>query len=93
MPEAPIENASLTVNLPRDLVERLHALAERSEWDVAMFVREALADYIPFQERQIAAIDDAIAEADAGAPMIPHEEVVAWVKSWGSLDELPPPRR
>ena len=30
------------------------------------------------------------ADADAGL-LIPHEQMVAWLKSWGSENELPPP--
>lgn len=33
----------------------------------------------------------AIAEADAGAPFIQHERVAAWLRSWGTENELPPP--
>lgn len=85
------QTVTLTVELPRALVARLHALAERSEWDVATFVQEALTGYIPIQEREIALIEEALAEADSGAPGIPHEDVVAWMRSWGTPDELPPP--
>ena len=31
------------------------------------------------------------ADADAGR-LIPHGEVVQWVKSWGTENELPPPK-
>jgi predicted transcriptional regulator len=33
----------------------------------------------------------AIAEADAGAPFVQHEHVAAWLRSWGTENELPPP--
>ncbi len=34
---------------------------------------------------------EAEAEADAGMG-VPHDEVVAWVKSWGTANELPRPK-
>ena len=37
-----------------------------------------------------AAIDEGIRDADAGR-LIPHEDIVAWVRSWGTPDELPMP--
>ena len=43
------------------------------------------------QEWQLAAIDEGIKAADAGR-VAAHEEVAAWVKSWGSPDELPMPK-
>ena len=85
------ETVSLTVELPRDLVDRLKALADRTTWDVSDYVHEALADYVPYQEREVAAVEEAIAEVKSGAPGIPHEKVKAWVESWGKPDELPFP--
>jgi predicted transcriptional regulator len=42
------------------------------------------------EEWQIAAIEEGIAAAERGE-LIPHEEVQAWVESWGSEHELPCP--
>ena len=85
------ETVSLTVELPRDLVERLNALVARSQWDVSMFVSEALAGYIPFEERKMTLIEEAIADIESGGPTYSNEEVMAWLESWGKPDELPPP--
>lgn len=85
------ETVSLTVKLPRNLVERLNALADRTTWEASDYVREALAGYIPWQEREIAAIQEALDEADAGAPTYAHEDVMAWLESWETPNELPPP--
>jgi predicted transcriptional regulator len=85
------ETVSLTVELPRSLVDRLNGLVSRTTWDASAFVREALEGYIPYEERELAKTEAAIAEADSGAPGIPHEKVRAWVESWGKPDELPFP--
>ena len=85
------ETVSLTVTLPRDLVERLNALADRTTWDVADHLREALAGYIPWQEREIAATQKSIDDVNAGGPTYSNDEVIAWIESWGKTDELPPP--
>ena len=90
-PKTASKTVSLTVELPRDLVERLNALADRTTWDVADYVRDALAGYIPWQEREIALTQQAIDEVDAGGPTYSNEEVLAWVESWGKPDELPFP--
>lgn len=87
----PTDTVSLTVELPRELVERLRGLANRTTWDVDDFVREALAGYIPNEERELALTEAAMAEIESGAPGIPHEKVVAWMESWGKPDELPMP--
>jgi len=40
---------------------------------------------------QIAHIKEALAEDEAGAPGVPHEEVMRWMDSWGTDHELPRP--
>jgi predicted transcriptional regulator len=39
----------------------------------------------------LAAADEGIAEADAGK-LIPYERIRRWLLSWGTDDELPPPK-
>jgi predicted transcriptional regulator len=85
------DTMSLTVELPRALVERLSALAGRTTWDTSRYVSEALTIYLPVEERELALTEAAIAEADTGGPTYSHEEVMAWVESWETPNELPPP--
>src|SRR5262249_25413351 len=85
------DTVSLTVELPRELVERLNALVKRSNWDASAWVRDALEGYIPIEERELALTEPAIAELDAGGPTYSNEEVMAWIESWGKPDELPAP--
>ena len=54
--------------------------------------KDALAEYLAIQEWQIAAIEEAVREVEAGAPMVEHAEVAAWLRSWDSEEEFPPPR-
>lgn len=55
-------------------------------------LQSALADYLAIQEWQVAVIEEAVHEVEAGAPMVEHQDVVAWLQSWGSDEELPPPQ-
>ena len=41
---------------------------------------------------EIAADAKGLAELDAGLG-VPHEEVRAWLETWGTPDEAPPPAR
>lgn len=45
----------------------------------------------PLTEEEIAAFEEAEADADAGR-IVSHEEVRRWLLSWGKPDELPAPR-
>ena len=43
------------------------------------------------EDRYLTLIDEGISAADSG-DLVGHDEVVAWVRSWGKPDELPEPR-
>jgi predicted transcriptional regulator len=42
------------------------------------------------EEAEAAADAEGLADIEAGR-VIPHEEVVEWLKTWGAPDEKPPP--
>jgi predicted transcriptional regulator len=48
-------------------------------------------EFADLAEWHLAAIDEVIAEADAEI-LIAHDDVVAWLASWGTAHELPMPR-
>jgi predicted transcriptional regulator len=47
-------------------------------------------DYVAVQTWHLAAIDEGMRAADEGR-VVAHEDVVAWVQSWDSPNELPRP--
>jgi predicted transcriptional regulator len=78
--------------VPKQDLERVAALAQSTNRSKSELASEALAAYLAEEERQIAASRSAVEEADApGAVWIPHADVVAWVESWGTDNELPRP--
>ena len=85
------DTATLTIELPQEVVDGLESLAEQTGRDVAEITGAAITAYLDLQERQTAALAKAVAEANAGAPRIAHEDIVAWLRSWETPDELPPP--
>lgn len=91
MPDATTTTMTVTVAVPPDVKRGLEQLSEVTGRDLSALVSEALAEYIAVQESQIASIKAAIAEADAGAPRFSNEVVMAWLDSWETPDELPPP--
>lgn len=42
-------------------------------------------------EAEAAADAEALADLEAGR-VIPHDEVAAWLRTWGTPDEKPPPK-
>ncbi len=80
-----------TFRIRPELVEKLDLLALRTNRSKTFLVEEALRDYLAREAWQIEEIAKAVAEADAGGPFVEHEEVEAWLRSWGTDDEKPPP--
>jgi len=84
---------AVTVPLDQETKTRLANMAEntrRSEEDLAS---EALRHFLDIQESQYKAIDVAMQESLAGtATHASHEDVMAWVSSWGTDRKLDPPQ-
>jgi predicted transcriptional regulator len=68
-------------------LEREAALEDRSAGYVA---QKAIADYLDQKEYRRECFREAAAEADKGV-FISWEKMEAWMKSWDTDNELPPP--
>ena len=86
------DTRTLTVRVPKAHVEGLDALPRSTRRSKSELASEALAAYLSAQEWQVAAIREAVDAADAGTATIEHAAVAAWLRSWGTAEELPRPR-
>jgi RHH-type transcriptional regulator, rel operon repressor / antitoxin RelB len=85
------DSTTLTVHLAPEVEQRLESVAQRVRRSKSTLAAEAIEEFLAVQEWQIVAIEEDIAAAERG-DLIPHEDVKAWVESWGSEHELPRPR-
>jgi predicted transcriptional regulator len=86
-----VKTAPVSVRLDATLSEQVTAIAAALDRSKSWVIEQAVRDFVAVQEWQLAAIDEGIKAADAGR-VAEHEDVVAWVKSWGRPDELPMPK-
>jgi predicted transcriptional regulator len=84
------KSVPVSVRLQPETNEELARVATSMDRPKSWIIEKAVKDYLELQAWQLAAIDAGIADADAGN-LVPHEDVVAWVNSWGTEDELPMP--
>ncbi len=84
------ESRLLNVSIDPELDNRLSSVAETLDRPRSWVVEQAIREFVDLQDWHLAAIDEGIKEADAGK-LIPHDDVVAWMESWGTPDELPMP--
>jgi predicted transcriptional regulator len=74
-------STTMTVRLEEDVKERLDLLAEATQRSKSFLAAEAIREFIENNEWQIAEINAAIKEADAGE-FASDKEVAALSKKW-----------
>jgi predicted transcriptional regulator len=84
-------SATLSVRLKPGIKRRLAKLAEMSGRSSNFLVSDAVESYVADQERLLAEIRRADREVKSGH-YIRHEDMKAWLLSWGTERELPPPK-
>ena len=81
---------SISVRVDPELGDQLSTVAARLDRPKSWVVEHALKEFIELQLWQFAAIEEGLRDADARR-VVPHDDVVAWVESWGRPDERPMP--
>lgn len=84
-------SAVLTLRVTPALLKKLNKLSKATDRTRSRLAVEALEAYVDDQAWQVAAIEEGVHADDAG-DVVPEEDVVRWVKSWGSKRELPKPK-
>ena len=84
------KSATLTIRVDQDMKDRLEAVAKQQKRSKSFLAGEAIEEYLAVQEWQERRIREAIEAADRGE-LIPHEEVMAWISSWETDNELSMP--
>ncbi len=80
----------VSVRLPPELNQQVADIAQALDRPKSWVIEQAIKDFVAVQAWHLAAIDEGIRDADAGR-VVSHDDVVAWVRSWGKPDELPMP--
>lgn len=86
-----METRVLTAHVPVELAEQVDKRAKSLERSRGWVVKQALADWLYWEEEKDRRTREALADFDAGR-LIDHEDVATWVKSLSTDDPLPLPR-
>jgi predicted transcriptional regulator len=84
------QSVSLSFRVAQEKAEQLERLAAAMDRPKSWLLERALEEYLELQAWQVAEIRQGMEEIRQGQG-IPHEEVVAWLESWGTDDETEPP--
>jgi len=83
-----------TVRLQPELEENLGAMAEKLNRSKSWLINQALREFFERQEQEQIRWQETLQamESVAHGRVVSGESVNAWLQSWGSSDELPPPK-
>jgi predicted transcriptional regulator len=81
---------TFSVRLPSETRRELEEYARATKRSSAFIVKEAVEAHLAERRAYLAAIDEAIKEADEGV-FISGEAVDRWLTSWGTDNVLPMP--
>jgi len=84
-------SATLSIRLKPEIKKRLAKLAKTSGRSSNFLISDAVESYVADQERMLAEIRRADRQIKKGH-YIRHEDMKAWLLSWGTDRELPPPK-
>jgi predicted transcriptional regulator len=79
------------VRLKPQVKRRLAKLANASGRSSNFLISDAVESYVADQERLLTEIRQADRQIKSGH-YVRHEDVKAWLLSWGTENELPPPK-
>jgi RHH-type rel operon transcriptional repressor/antitoxin RelB len=69
------------------LKKKLKGLAKQTDRSESYLAAEAIAAYVDVNAWQVEQIKKGLDEARSGVPGVLHEDVEAWVRSWGTRKE------
>jgi predicted transcriptional regulator len=84
-------SATLSIRLKVETKKRLARLAAASGRSSNFLIADAVEAYVADQERMLAEIRRADQQVKSGH-YIKNEDMKAWLLSWGTARELPPPK-
>lgn len=78
----------LTVSISKRVKERLRQIAKETRRSEEEIAADALEDAFVYSEEDLESIRRGLEDIAAGRT-VPHEEVAAWLRTWGTPDEKP----
>ena len=86
------KDVTFSLRIDRKLSDKLERRAKQAKRSKSSFAAIAIESYLEVRAQELAVIKQTRDAVRAGEPTLPNEDVVRWIKSWGTPDELPMPR-
>jgi predicted transcriptional regulator len=86
------KDVTLSVRIDRKLSDKIEKRARQAKRSKSALVAYAIESLFEIEQQEIALIKHSLARSKAGAPTVAHEDVMRWIESWGTPNELPRPK-
>lgn len=86
------DSVTLSFRVPASKAKALEKLAAAQDRPKSYLLEKALDGYLEEEARFYEHVAAAVAEADAGSPVIEHDRVMRWIDSWATDSPLPRPK-
>ena len=85
------ETRTISIEVSKATAERLETLARTTNRSPTALARQALDQFLEVEDWHEQAIEAALAELDAGGPLIANEDMVDYLDALARGDDPPPP--
>jgi predicted transcriptional regulator len=85
------KDVTLSLRIERKLSDRLERHARKVRRSKSSLAAIAIESYLEIQAQDLALIKHTRDAVRAGEPTVPNEDVLKWIRSWGTENELPMP--
>ncbi|HEX3674857.1 MAG TPA: hypothetical protein VHU87_11330 [Rhizomicrobium sp.] len=86
------KDVTLSLRIDRKLSNKLEKEARQAKRSKSAFAAIAIEGFLEIQAQELALTKRALARSKAGGPFISNEDMMRWLESWGTENELPPPK-
>ena len=86
------KDVTLSLRIDRKLSDKLERRARQIKRSKSSLATIAIESYFALETMEIARIKRTLAEARAGGPFVANDDVIRWIESWGTENELPRPK-
>jgi RHH-type transcriptional regulator, rel operon repressor / antitoxin RelB len=86
------KDVTLSLRIDRKLSDKLERRARQTKRSKSSLAALAIENFLTIEAMEVAKTERALARAKAGGPFASHEDVVRWMESWGTENELPRPK-
>jgi RHH-type transcriptional regulator, rel operon repressor / antitoxin RelB len=86
-------STTLTIRIDEATKNRLENLSRSTARSRSFLASKAIQEYLEANEWQVVALRETLGKADSPkAHFIEHEKIINWLETWGSENEVDPPK-